>query len=270
MRTILITGGSGAIAKVLRGGLRQQYALRLTDIVPVADLAKDESFMPADLTELDAVMAVMDGVESIIHLGGFPKEDCWEKILPANIIGTYNVFEAARRRGVKRILYASSGHIVGFYRRHEIISTDVPVRPDGRYGVSKAFGEALGRLYVDKYGLQFFAMRIGAVSELPLDVRRLATWISPRDLVQLVTIGLTLPNLRFEIVYGMSDNKRAWWDNSNALRLGYRPQDCSEDYAEQLLRNEPPRVTDDPAYDLQGGPYATLEVITDPTKPGGR
>ena len=141
----------------------------------------------------------------------------------ANIIGCYNLFEAARQAGVKRVVFASSNHAVGFYPRKRKIGTDVTVRPDSRYGVSKAFGEALGALYSDKHGMVVTCLRIGNVGPRPLDVRRLSIWISPEDLVQLFRIGLEHPDIRFDIVYGASDNAASWWDNSRARQLGYRP-----------------------------------------------
>ena len=152
-------------------------------------------------------------------------------VLRPIIVGLYNVFEAARRNKVKRILFATSNHAVGFYRRDEKIDHRVYPKPDSRYGVSKVFGEALGSLYADKYGMEVYNMRIGNVNPEPVDKRRLSIWISPRDLAQLVTIGIEHPDIRFEIVYGISANKRAWYDNSNAERLGYKPQDDSEKWA---------------------------------------
>src|SRR5438128_814279 len=174
------------------------------------------------------------------HLGGYSVEGPWDGILKANIVGCYNVFEAARRNGVKRIVFPTSNHAVGFYRRDQTIDHRVYPKPDSRYGVSKVFGEALGSLYADKYGMEMFMIRIGNVNPAPIDKRRLAIWFSPRDLAQLVSIGIDHPDIKFEIVYGISANKRSWYDNSNAARLGYRPQDDSEPYAEEVLKKEKP------------------------------
>ena len=202
----------------------------------------------------------MAGVDAVVHLGGIAVEEAWEKIMPANVAGTYNLFEAARRAGVRRIVVASSNHAVGFFPRSETIDDRVLPRPDGRYGLSKAFAEMLGRLYADKYRMEVFCIRIGAMTLEPEDVRRLAIWIHPEDLVSLVEIGITAPGVKFEIVYGMSDNKRSWWDNSNALRLGYRPKHRSEDYAAAVIAREPPRDPNDPAEIYQGGAFVTAEV----------
>ncbi|MEJ2174413.1 MAG: NAD(P)-dependent oxidoreductase [bacterium] len=262
MKTILITGAAGGIGGHLRRELAGKYRLRLSDIRPIKTLAKGETFARADLTKLGDLLRAAKGVDAIVHLGGYSVEGRWEDIHPANIVGCYNAFEAARRNGVKRFLFATSNHAVGFYRRDEIIDHRVMVRPDSRYGVAKAFGEALGRLYADKYGLEVFCMRIGNVNPAPLDKRRLSIWISPRDMAQLVAIGIEHPEIRFEIVYGVSDNARSWYDNANALRLGYAPQDDSEVYAEAVLAREQPG---NPRAEIfQGGAFVHEEVIENP------
>ena len=214
-----------------------------------------------------AVARAMADVDAVVHLGATPHEADWDSIHANNIVGCYNVFEAARQAGVKRIVFASSNHAIGFYRRDRTIDGTVAPRPDTRYGLSKVFGETLGSLYADKYGAEIMNIRIGNVAEEPLDVRRLAIWISPRDLAQLVSIGLEHPDIRFEIVYGMSDNERAWWDNSNARRLGYAPRDRSEDFAAKVLP-EHSADTGDPLADArQGGTFVSTEAGGDPTKP---
>jgi len=267
MKQILITGAAGGAATMLRPILRERYRLRLSDIAPVTDFADGEEFAAADITDLEAVAGIVDGVDGILHLGGHSVEGSWDAILNANIIGTYNLFEAARLKGVERVIFASSNHVAGFYRRDTKIGTDVTVLPDSRYGVSKCFGEALGSLYANKYGLRVLSVRIGNVNDRPMTVRILAIWISPRDLCQLVGIGMEHADLRHEIVYGMSDNARAWWDNSNAYRLGYEPQDRSEDFAAEVLAREPERVGDDLIDDHQGGNFVRAESGGDPLKP---
>jgi len=190
MKTILITGAAGGIGGHLRRELAGKYRLRLSDIRPLKALAKGESFVRADITKLADLVRATKGVDAVVHLGGHSVEGTWEDILPANIVGCYNAFEAARLNGVKRFLFATSNHAVGFYRRDEVIDHRVMVRPDSRYGVAKAFGEALGSLYADKYGIEVFCMRIGNVNPAPLDKRRLSIWISPRDMAQLVELGI--------------------------------------------------------------------------------
>jgi uronate dehydrogenase len=207
-------------------------------------------------------LKITKGVDAIVHLGGYSVEGPWEAIHKANIVGCYNVFEAARKNRVRRILFATSNHAVGFYRRDQTIDHRVYPRPDGRYGVSKVFGEALGSLYADKYGMEVFLMRIGNVNPKPLDKRRLSIWLSPRDLAQLVAIGIDHPDIRFEIVYGVSGNKRSWYDNSNAYRLGYKPQDDAEEFASELLPKEKPG--DARAEQFQGGTFVVVEEVPNP------
>jgi uronate dehydrogenase len=260
MKLILVTGAAGGVATAIRPILRNEYRLRLSDQVAVPDPAASEEFLPADLADLAALRRVVAGVAGIVHFGGRSGEASWEEIHDANIVGCYNLFEAARLEGVRRIVFASSNHVVGFYRRDQRISADVPVRPDSRYGVSKAFGEALASLYADKYGLEILSIRIGNVRDRPADARRLAIWISPRDLCQLIGIGLETPDLRHEVVYGASDNARGWWDNSNAFRLGYRPEDRSEDYAAEVLAGDKGPTDDDRIDGNQGGSFCVAEV----------
>jgi uronate dehydrogenase len=261
-KIVLITGAAGGVGGHLRGELGDRYALRLSDLRPIKRLASHERYAKANITRLAEAVRITKGVDAIIHLGGYSVEGPWADILEANIVGCYNIFEAARRNGVRRILFATSNHAVGFYGREQRIDHRVPPKPDSRYGVSKVFGEALGSLYADKYGLEVFCMRLGNVHPTPVDARRLSIWMSPRDLGQLVTIGLERRGIRFEIVYGISGNTRRWYDNSNALRLGYRPQDDSEPYATEVLAREPPGNPRAARY--QGGPFAVLEEIPNP------
>ena len=268
MKTILMTGAAGGVGSFLRKELRDKYTFRLSDREDVDALAENETSLPADLVDLEAVRGTVQGVDGIIHLGAFSVEGSWERIRDANILGTYNLYEAAREAGVKRIVFASSNHAVGFYERSATIDHTVYPKPDSRYGASKVFGEALASLYADKYGVETLCVRIGNVAQKPIDRRRLAIWISPRDLAQLVEIGIEHPDIRFEIVYGSSDcAPHAWWDNRNAFRLGYRPQDRSDDYAEEVLRRFPQEDGDERAIKYQGGSFVATEVGGDPSKP---
>jgi uronate dehydrogenase len=198
-----------------------------------------------------------------VHLGGHSVEGAWETVLSANIVGCYNLFEAARRKRVKRIVFASSNHAVGFYPRARRIGIDDHVRPDSRYGVSKAFGEALAALYAFKHGLRVTCIRIGNFGDQPIDRRRLSIWIKPEDLVQLVRIGLEHPDIRYEVFFGASDNVRGWWDNAEALRYGYRPQGRSEEFRDAALAADA-KLPPDPIGDFfQGGTYCSDEYDGD-------
>jgi uronate dehydrogenase len=267
MSRILLTGASGGVGTRLRQLLPPIYPdLLLSDLKAPADLGKTEKFEAADLADLAQVEAICEGVEGIIHLGGFSVEGPWDAILQSNIIGCYNLFEAARKKGVKRVVFASSNHAVGFYPRHTKINTDVTVRPDSRYGVSKAFGEAIGALYAEKHGLKVTCIRIGNFGDMPLDQRRLSIWLKPDDLVQLCRIGLEHPEIHFEVVYGASYNERAWWDNSRAFELGYRPTGRAEDFVDHAMA-EQAKLKPDPVGDFyQGGAFCSIEFDGDAGK----
>ena len=220
MKKILVTGAAGGIGTRLRKLLKGVYPEPSAGATSASRTIwpRTKNFVAADLANLAQVEKIVAGVEGIVHLGGHSTEGPWDTILNANIVGCYNVFEAAYRQGVKRVVFASSNHAVGFYPRDKRIGINMPVRPDSRYGVSKAFGEALGALYADKHGLRVTCLRIGNVGDAPLDQRRLAIWLKPEDLVALIRIGLEHADIRFEIFYGGSDNADGWWDNSNARR----------------------------------------------------
>jgi uronate dehydrogenase len=261
-KKVLITGAAGDVGTHLRRELQGKYKIVASDLRDLAETFKGQTFKRADISKMSAALRITRGVDAIVHLGGYSVEGPWQGILNANIIGCYNIFEAARINGVKRILFPTSNHAVGFYERGTTIDHRVYPKPDSRYGVSKVFGEALGSLYADKYGMQVFCMRIGNVNPVPIDKRRLSILFTPRDLAQLVTIGIEHPDVRFEIVYGISKNTRAWYDNSNAFRLGYRPQDDSEQWAAEVLAKEKPG--DPTAERYQGGVFCVAEDIPNP------
>ena len=268
MKTVLITGAAGDIGTHLSRELAGRYTLRLSDRRPLKP-PRGQTFVRADISKMADALRISRGVDAIVHLGGYSVEGPWPAILQANIVGGYNVFEAARRNRVKRILFPTSNHAVGYYRRDQTIDHRVYIKPDSRYGVSKVFGEALGSLYADKYGMECFMIRIGNVNPRPIDKRRLSIWLSPRDLAQLVSIGIDHPDIKFEIVYGISRNTRAWYDNSNAFRLGYRPEDDSEVYAAEVLAREKPS-RDAVAEAHQGGTFCTAEAVANPAAPTPR
>ncbi len=261
---ILLTGASGGIGTRLRGMLPSAYpALRLSDLKAPADLQATEEFVAADLADLAQVERISEGIDGIIHLGGQSLEADWETVLNANITGTYNLFEAARRKGVKRIVFASSNHVVGFYPRSRRLGTEVVPLPDTRYGVSKAFGESLGAFYAYKFGLRVLCLRIGNVDDKPRDLRRMSIWLSPADLLQLIRIGLEHPDLRYEVFYGVSGNDRGWWDNETALRYGYKPTGNSETMRDAALAGEKDRKPDPIGDHVQGGWFAALDYDGD-------
>jgi uronate dehydrogenase len=264
MKNVLITGAAGDIGSRLRKLLKGVYPhIRSSDIRMPADLTANEDFIAADLADFAQVQKIVAGIEGIVHLGGFSVEGPWDTIHSANIVGCYNLFEAARLAGVKRVVFASSNHAIGFYPRTQRIGVHVTPRPDSRYGVSKVFGEALGALYSDKHGLRVTSLRIGNVADAPVDQRRLSIWLSPEDVAQLVRIGLEHADIRNEIFYGVSDNAASWWDNSNAQRFGYKPQGRAEDFRSEALAAEQKLKPDPIGARYQGGPYCSNEYDAD-------
>jgi len=235
MHRALITGAAGRIGTILRKGLRNRFdVLRLLDTSTLGSAQPGEELVTADVRDLSAMVEAMDGVDAVAHLAGIPYEDTFERILETNIVGTYHVFEAARRQGCSRVVLASSLHVTGFYEAAEHIGPDVPLRPDSFYGVGKAFAENLGRLYADKYAIKVVCLRLGTVADRPTTARHLSTWLSPRDAVELFYCALTAPNVGYTVAYGASANKRGWWDLSSAERLGYRPADDAEQWASEV------------------------------------
>lgn len=234
-RTILVTGAAGYLGGVLRVGLRDRFRLRLTDRVPLSSpLVGSEEFYPAELSDLDAIDKAMRGVNLVLHLGGNLQDGPWEGVLPDNIVGTYNVFECARRHRVERVIFASSHHVVGFYRRDHRVGADDPVRPDSFYGVSKVTGEALGRLYADKHGLSVICQRIGVARERPPHRRSLSNWISERDYLELTRCCIEARNIHFLVVYGVSAASGSFYDNSSAALVGFNPRDNAHSHNDEV------------------------------------
>jgi uronate dehydrogenase len=266
---VLITGSAGIIGRTLRQHWRGRYALlRLADMAPqeAADADAGEEVCQFDLRDMASVERILEGIDCVVHLAGIPEEDSWEKILPANIEGCYNLFEAARRQGVRRVVFASSNHAVGYHRRENILDDSVVPRPDSRYGVSKVFGEALGRMSADKFGMSVACLRIGSfrIPDRPTGVRQLLSWISHRDMAQLAQRCVEHPGYHYLVAYGVSNNTRSRWDNGNVDFLGYRPQDDAETFAEEILRDPTP---EDPiAAQFHGGFFCPMEFTGDTEK----
>ncbi|WP_424535299.1 NAD-dependent epimerase/dehydratase family protein [Sphaerisporangium viridialbum] len=252
VKNILVTGAAGSIGACLTSGLPEYgHTLRLLDRTPIhnADSSQHEVIC-GDISDPAVLEQAMKGITAVVHLAGIPSTSAtFEELLTANIEGTYLVFEAARRAGVERVVYASSNHSVGFTPRGELVPADTPVAPDSHYGVSKAYGEALGRYYSDRYGMRVAALRIGTFDRRPPNARALATWISPGDMVRLVHACLTAPDLTYAPVWGVSANTRAWWDPAQGAALGYEPRDDAEVYAAEF----PELDHADPEYAWVGG-----------------
>jgi uronate dehydrogenase len=260
-RRVLVTGAAGRIGRAACPGLAARgWRVRGLDRRPldgVAGLADPP--VVAEIGDRAALDRATAGVDAVVHLAGVAGEAAFPEILEANIDGTYQVFEAGRRSGVPRIVYASSNHAVGFTPRCDLAGVDLPPRPDTYYGLSKVFGEALGRLYVDRYRLEVVCLRIGSWEDRPKTPRHLATWLSPADGVRLLHAALSAPDVGFTVVYGISANTRAWWDLAPARALGYLSVDDAEDYAEEILAEHGEPDPADPEHAYLGGDFTGPE-----------
>jgi uronate dehydrogenase len=255
--SVLVTGAAGRIGTYLRSGLPPLgWAVRCLDLAGPPEPDGLE-WSIGDVTDPEALAKAMAGIETVVHLAGIPTEAAFDDLRQANIEGTYQVFEAARQAGVRRVIYAGSNHAVGYHEGDALLTIEVRPRPDSLYGVTKVFGEALGSFYADRYGLEVAAVRIGSCFDRPPGVRGLGTWLSPNDAVRLVDALLRAPSFGFRVLYGISANTRAWWDQAPALALGYRPEDDGEAFAEEILAEFGPLDQDDPDRRFVGGRMAT-------------
>ena len=255
-RRLLLTGASGNLGRQLRATLATWADIvRVSDIAPLGDIAGHEEAALVDLSDKDAVHALLEGVDAVIHLGGISIEAPFDDLLEANIRGLYNLYSAAQKQGVKRVVYASSNHAVGFHPVTSVLDTDAPLRPDTLYGVTKCFGESLSRYYFDRFGLETVCLRIGSSFEAPKNARMLVTYLSYRDFIELVRCSLFTNRVGHAIVYGVSDNRVKWVDNTNAAFLGFRPQDSSIEFEHLFPARAPDTDFDDPTQRFQGGPF---------------
>ncbi len=253
---LLLTGAAGGLGRELRPRLRPlTRVLRLSDIAEMAPAVAGEEVVAAALQDGAAVDRIVAGCQAIVHLGGVSTEGPFAPILEANIVGVWNLYEAARRHGVGRVVFASSNHVTGFYRQDEVIDPAAPMRPDGSYGLSKAFGENVARFYFDRYGIESVCLRIGSSFPEPKDRRMLATWLSYDDLERLVVASLIAPVVGCSVVYGVSDNTATWWDNTSASHLGFRAKDSSERFRAAVEARQPVPDPSDRSTRFQGGGF---------------
>lgn len=264
LKRLLITGAGGGLGKVARSRLGYLAEnLRLSDIVELGAAGEKEEIILCELGDKEGVEKLVEGCDAVLHLGGISVEDSFEKILNANIRGIYNLYEAARKLGKPRIFMASSNHAIGFHPQDERLDAKSLQRPDGLYGVSKCFAEAMASLYHDKFGVETALVRIGSCFPEPVDRRMLSTWLSYDDFISLVERVFTAPRLGCPVIYGVSDNEAVWWDNREAAYLGWRPKDSSTVFKEKVYATAPQPPADSVEVLFQGGKFAGLPIIED-------
>ncbi|MEE1924110.1 NAD(P)-dependent oxidoreductase [Pseudomonas sp. 148P] len=261
---LLLTGAAGGLGQILREAL-----LAHADIVRVSDISSmapaagaHEEVMPCDLADKAGVLALANDVDAIVHLGGISTERNFEEILDANIRGTFHIYEAARKQGIKRVIFASSNHVTGFYPQDETVDAHSPRRPDCYYGLSKSYGEDLATFYFHRYGIETVSLRIGSSFPEPRNVRMLSTWLSYADLAHLVERALLAEDVGHTVVYGVSANRDLWWDNRHAAHLGFAPQDNSERFRARL-EQLPQAAAGEPGAGLQGGAFTAAGPFGD-------
>ncbi|MGB0710592.1 MAG: NAD-dependent epimerase/dehydratase family protein [Candidatus Puniceispirillaceae bacterium] len=261
MKKIVLTGAAGRLGGYLRKPLAAKCeTLVSTDIAPLTDpLIKGESFVQADLADYAKMAEIIKGADMVVHFGGHPDEKPFEDILHANIIGCYNIWQAAHEAGVRRIVYASSIHAVGLHPKTTAINIHTPHRPDSYYGLAKCFAEDMAKLYWDKKGLEAVCLRILSCANVT-NSRALGSWLSYDDLIHLVERAVDTPTTGFAVIYGVSNNDRSPVDNTGASFLGYRPRDNAEQFAEDILANAPEPDPRDPDQMMHGGPFATTDL----------
>ncbi len=261
MEKIILTGAGGRLASYLRKPLSKLCDnLVSTDrIDKIGNLNHNENYIKAELEDFDKINKILQNADMVVHFGGYPDEYPFEDILKSNIIGCYNVWEAAKNNNLKRVVYASSIHAVGMYPKNKCLDIDVPHRPDSYYGLAKCFAEDMARLYWDKKQLETVCLRILSCAK-PTNPRSIGTWLSYDDLIHLVERSITTPVTGFSIIYGVSNNDRTPVDNSKSSFIGYRPKDNAEKFSETIFNSFPSGNPSDLDQMLHGGPFATTDL----------
>ena len=261
MKKLVLTGAAGRLGSYLRDPLSKMCdELVSTDIADAPDiLAANETYVQADLADLEAMVTLLEGADMVIHFGAIVDEAPFETLLGPNFIGAYNIWEAAYRNNVRRVVYASSIHAVGMHKKTDFIGIDAPHRPDTFYGLAKCFTEDLASMYWDKRGLESVCLRILSCAQVT-NPRAVGSWLSYDDSIQLVQRAIDTPITGFSVVYGVSNNDRAPVDNAKAQHLGFRPKDNAEQFAEKIYAEYGPLDPQDPANMCHGGPFASVEL----------
>jgi uronate dehydrogenase len=257
-KRLLLTGAGGGLGTMLRERIKPWAdVIRLSDVKDIGPAGPGEEVVVCDLGDRKAVMDMLEGVDAVLHFGGISVEDEFETIMNANILGLHHLYEGVHKRGIKRVIYASSSHVVGYYPTTQLVDAAMPLRPDGMYGVSKCFGEALSRYYYDRFGIETVCLRIGSSFDEPRNARMMTTFLAYDDLVELIRCALFTPRVGHTITFGVSDNPVRWWDNREASHLGFQAKRSSREFADQFPQTGAWGAADDVTAVYQGGPFLT-------------
>ncbi|HEY0064226.1 MAG TPA: NAD(P)-dependent oxidoreductase [Telluria sp.] len=255
-KRILLTGAAGGLGKILRDRIKPWAdVVRLSDLADLGEAREGEEIVQCDLADKAAVLALMEGVDAVLHFGGISTEAHFDDIMQANILGVANLYEAIHKAGVKRTVFASSNHAVGYYKTTDLVDASMPTRPDSMYGVSKCFGESLSRYYYDRFGIETVCLRIGSSFPEPINKRMMTTYFSYDDLLEYLRCCLFAPRVGHTIAFGVSDNASKWWDDRYAAHLGYKAKDSSAKFNHLFPDTSEFPAADDITTIYQGGKF---------------
>jgi len=268
MTKVALTGARGQLGTVLRAELvRRGVNLRSAGgSKPLTPLVDGEDICFGDLRDPAVVDRVLEDVDVVIHLAGTSVERPLPEVIENNLRGLYELYEGARRHRVKRVVFASSNHAYGMYSVADKLDPGCDYRPDGFYGLSKVWGEAMTRMYWDKHGIEGISIRIGSCLPRPLEFRHLSTWFGHEDFFHMITQCLEVPDVGYLAVWGISNNTRRYWNfGADEARLGYKPRQDAEIYAAEILKQTNP--LDPVAQRYQGGGFVTGDFTPPDRRP---
>jgi uronate dehydrogenase len=268
MTKVALSGAGGNVGQVLRPALLERGVdLRSAGgRRPLEPLRPGEDVMHGDLREPAVVDRLLEGVDVLIHMAGTSVERPLPEIIENNLVGLHQVYEGARRHGVKRVVFASSNHAIGMHPVEEKLDPDCDFRPDGFYGLSKMWGEGMARMYWDKHGIEGVSVRIGSAIERPTEFRQLSTWFGLEDLVSFTVRCIEAKDVGYVTVWGVSANTRSYWRPFGCERLGWRPAQDSEHYAAEILAR--PNPLSPVAQRFQGGAFVAMDYTPPERRPG--
>lgn len=259
MTKVALSGAGGNVGRLLRVEL-PKHGVDLRSAggrTPLMPLHPGEDVMHGDLRDPSVVDRLLHGVDVLIHMAGTSVERPLPEIIENNLVALHQVYEGARRHKVRRVVFASSNHAFGMHSVNSKLDIEAPFRVDGFYGLSKAWGEAMARMYWDKHGVEGISLRIGSCEVRPTNFRHLSTWLSHEDTVQLALRCIEACDVGYCAVWGVSNNTRSYWKPNGCERIGYHPRQNAEDYAAEILKQENP--LDSIARQFQGGAFVTMD-----------